>query len=91
MTSQVRCSHILVKMQDEAKKAIERIKKGEDFGKLALEVSQCPSKKEGGDLGLFSRGMMVRPFEKAAFELEKGQLSEPVKTEFGWHVIKRTA
>ncbi|MBI2172940.1 MAG: peptidyl-prolyl cis-trans isomerase [Candidatus Aenigmarchaeota archaeon] len=61
------------------------------FGKIALEVSQCPSRKEGGDLGLFGRGMMVRPFEKVAFELEKGQLSEPIKTEFGWHVIKRTA
>lgn len=61
-----------------------------DFAKLAMQYSQCPSKKDGGDLGSFGHGMMVHEFEKAAFALEKGKLSDPVKTEFGWHVIKRT-
>lgn len=90
MPSQVRCSHILVKTEQEAKAVLESIKKGESFAKIAGEVSLCPSKKQGGDLGFFGRGSMVREFEKAAFAMESGQMSAPVKTEFGWHVIKRT-
>ncbi len=90
MPSSVRCSHILVKTEQEAKQVLEKLKKGEDFTKLAEQCSSCPSKKQGGDLGSFGRGAMVRPFEQAAFALEKGQLSAPVKTEFGWHIIKRT-
>ena len=90
MPSQVRCSHILVKTETEAKTLLERIKKGESFAKIAMDYSQCPSRKQGGDLGSFGRGMMVREFEKAAFALQKDQLSSPVKTEFGWHIIKRT-
>jgi parvulin-like peptidyl-prolyl isomerase len=89
MPSQIRCSHILVRTQPEAKQILEKLKEGDSFEKLAMQYSQCPSKKEGGDLGFFSHGMMVREFEKAAFALEKGNLSEPVKTEFGWHIIKR--
>ena len=91
MPSQIRCSHILVKTEKDAKDVETKLKKGESFANLAKEYSQCPSKKDGGDLGAFGRGAMVREFEKAAFELEKGRVSGLVKTEFGWHLIKRTA
>ncbi|MBI2578592.1 MAG: peptidylprolyl isomerase [Candidatus Aenigmarchaeota archaeon] len=90
MPSQVRCSHILVKTEQEVKLILDKIKKGESFAELAQQHSLCPSRKHGGDLGSFGRGMMVRTFEMAAFALEKDQISQPVKTEFGWHVIKRT-
>lgn len=90
MANKIRCSHILVQKQSEALAAIERLKKGESFANLAKELSiDKGSGKKGGDLGSFGRGMMVRPFEEAAFKLERGQLSEPVKTEFGYHIIKR--
>ena len=80
----------MVQKQSEALAVIERLKKGESFANLAKELSiDKGSGKRGGDLGSFSRGMMVKPFEEAAFKLEKGQLSEPVKTEFGYHIIKR--
>ena len=65
------------------------VKKGEKFTKIATEVSLCPSRKKGGDLGKFSRGMMVKEFENAAFALEKGEISAIVKTKFGFHIIKR--
>ncbi len=90
MPSQVRCSHILVKTENEAKQILQQLQKGTGFEELAQQHSLCPSRKHGGDLGSFGRGMMVRPFELAAFALEKGGLSGPVRTEFGWHVIKRT-
>lgn len=86
----IRASHILVQTEDEAKDLLEQINNGADFGALAQEHSLCPSKREGGDLGFFGRGMMVKPFEDAAFELEVGQVSEPVQTQFGWHLIKLT-
>jgi len=89
MADKIRCAHILVEKFAEAQQVLERLKKGEDFAKLATEKSICPSRKKGGDLGLFGHGMMVRPFEQAAFALQKGQLSEVVKTEFGYHIIKR--
>jgi peptidyl-prolyl cis-trans isomerase C len=89
MSDNVHCAHILVKTQQEAEEAHARIEHGESFSKLASEISLCPSGKRGGDLGTFGRGRMVREFEKAAFELDKGQMSGPVKTEFGWHLIKR--
>jgi parvulin-like peptidyl-prolyl isomerase len=66
----------------------ERLNQGADFAALAAEVSDCPSKERGGDLGFFSRGMMVKPFEEAAFELNVGEISEIVRTEFGFHLIK---
>ncbi len=87
--SKIRCAHILVKTEQEAKQIKEEIEKGASFAKSAQEKSLCPSGKNGGDLGFFGHGMMVRPFEKAAFELKKGEISGPFKTEFGWHVIKR--
>lgn len=91
MTDKIKCSHILVKKQSEALQVLERIKKGESFADLAREVSiDRGSGKRGGDLGLFGRGQMVKPFEEAAFKLKKGELSlEPVRTQFGYHIIKR--
>lgn len=91
MTNQVKASHILVKTEDEAKKLLEEINAGKAFADAAAEVSLCPSGANGGDLGYFERGMMVKPFEDAAFALEKiGQISEPVQTQFGWHLIQLT-
>jgi parvulin-like peptidyl-prolyl isomerase len=89
MADKVHCAHILVKTEQEAKSILDQISRGVSFSKLAMEKSLCPSKKKGGDLGIFGRGQMVREFEKAAFTLQKGQIPQPVKTEFGWHVIKR--
>ncbi len=89
MADKVHCAHILVKTQTEAKAVEERLKKGEKFGEIARQVSLCPSGKKGGDLGSFGRGQMVKEFEVAAFKLEKGATSEPVKTQFGYHIIKR--
>lgn len=90
MADKIRCAHILVKTEAEAKLLQAQLAKGESFANLAAAKSQCPSGKRGGDLGVFGRGMMVREFEKAAFALEKGQMTAaPVKTEFGWHIIKR--
>jgi parvulin-like peptidyl-prolyl isomerase len=89
MAGKIRCAHILVEKFTDAQQILERLKKGEDFSKLAAEKSTCPSRRKGGDLGWFGHGMMVRPFEQAAFALQKGQLSEIVKTEFGYHIIKR--
>ena len=75
--------------EDKIKAAIERLKKGEDFAKVASDVTEDPSgKANGGDLGYFSKEQMVPEFSDTAFNLEKGQISEPVKTQFGWHVIK---
>ncbi len=91
MADKVRASHILVEKFTQAQQALERLKKGEDFAKVASEVSICPSRKRGGDLGEFGHGVMVREFEKAAFALQKGQMTqEPVKSQFGYHIIKRT-
>ena len=86
----IRASHILVKTEEEAKKLLEEIKNGADFAKLASEHSMCPSGRDGGDLRFFGRGMMVKPFEDAAFALKKGEVSEPVETQFGWYLIKLT-
>lgn len=80
MANKIRCAHILVAKFSEAQEVLERIKKGERFTKLAEERSLDGSRKRGGDLGYFGRGMMVKEFEKAAFALEKGQVSDIVKT-----------
>ncbi|MBI5060679.1 MAG: peptidyl-prolyl cis-trans isomerase [Candidatus Aenigmarchaeota archaeon] len=85
----VHCAHILLKTEQDAKQALQEVQKGASFAKVAEQKSLCPSKKNGGDLGFFGRGQMVRPFETVAFALQKGQVSQPVKTEFGWHIIKR--
>ena len=89
MPDKVHCVHILVKSESEAKVVLERLKKGEKFGRVARAVSRCPSAKRGGDLGTFTRGKMVKEFENAAFALGKGEVSGVVKTQFGYHVIKR--
>jgi len=88
--NKIKCSHILVKRQGEALEMLERIKNGEKFGRLAREFSIDPgSAKRDGNLGYFARGKMVRPFEEEAFKLQIGQVSEPVKSEYGYHIIKR--
>jgi peptidyl-prolyl cis-trans isomerase C len=75
--------------EDKVKAVIERLKKGEDFAKVATEMTEDPSgKANGGDLGYFSKEQMVPEFSDTAFKLENGQISDPVKTQFGWHVIK---
>jgi peptidyl-prolyl cis-trans isomerase C len=75
--------------EDKVKATIERIKKGEDFATLAKALTEDPSgKQDGGDLGYFTREQMVPEFSEVAFRLEKGQVSEPIKTQFGWHVLK---
>jgi peptidyl-prolyl cis-trans isomerase C len=79
--------HILVENEDDAKKALARVKGGEDFAKVATEMSKDPGSK-GGDLGWFTKDRMVPEFADAAFKLEPGQISDPVKSQFGWHVIK---
>ncbi|MGB9914758.1 MAG: peptidylprolyl isomerase [Candidatus Bathyarchaeales archaeon] len=89
MPDKVHCAHILVKTESEAKAVLERLKKGEKFSAIAQQVSLCPSKKRGGDLGTFTRGKMVMEFENAAFALKKGEISGIVKTQFGYHIIKR--
>lgn len=89
MADKIHCAHILVKTEQEARSILDQLNKGISFSKIAMEKSLCPSKRKGGDLGMFGRGQMVREFEQAAFSLQKGQISQPVKTDFGWHIIKR--
>ena len=89
MPNKVHCAHILVKTEKEAKGVLERLQKGEKFANIAKQISLCPSKKQGGDLGSFGRGKMVKEFENAAFALEKGQISSITKTKYGYHIIKR--
>ena len=87
MTTEVKASHILVKTQEEAIKLREEILAGKSFEDLAAEHSLCPSGANGGDLGFFGRNVMVIEFDHAAFELNVGELSKPVNTNFGWHLI----
>ncbi len=100
----IRASHILFMIQDQkdqaamdkareqAVKTLAELRKNpEKFAETASAVSDCPSKKEGGSLGAFAKGAMVKPFEDAAFKLKEGEISEPVKTQFGYHIIRRDA
>ena len=99
-TGQRRVQHILIKTDSNSTDAIKvnsldkindllaKIKRGEDFGKLAKEHSDCPSATKGGDLGLFGKGTMVPPFDKAVFSMKVGEISEVVETSFGYHIIK---
>ncbi|EYE87878.1 peptidylprolyl isomerase [Fervidicella metallireducens AeB] len=84
---QVKAKHILVESEEKAKQVIEVINNGMTFEETAQLFSSCPSKAQGGDLGYFSRGVMVPEFEQAAFALEVGVISAPVKTQFGYHII----
>ncbi len=87
MAKEVNAAHILVDTEKKALEIKEMIYGGEKFSDMAKKYSKCPSKKQGGDLGWFSRGDMVEPFENAAFSSEKGAVAGPVRTEFGWHLI----
>ncbi|HLO77669.1 MAG TPA: peptidylprolyl isomerase [Magnetospirillum sp.] len=105
MASQIRASHILLmykgsmrstatRSKDEALTGITALKSeianGADFAELARQNSDCPSGEEGGDLGKFPRGAMVREFDEAAFALQPGQVSDVIETPFGYHLIQRT-
>lgn len=85
---QVRASHILVDTEEEALDVKRRLSEGEIFEEIALDVSMCPSSIEGGDLGYFERDKMVSEFSDAAFSMSIGEISDPVKTDFGYHIIK---
>lgn len=88
MAKQVVASHILVKTESEANSVWYDVTHGKDFCEVAMQKSICPSRKKGGSLGLFGRNQMVKEFEDACFSGKKGQIVGPVKTQFGWHVIK---
>ena len=90
MVNEVRASHILVNTEQEAKNLLNQIQSGKRFDDLAKQHSQCPSGRQGGDLGFFGRGQMVPEFENAAFSMEPGQVSQPIKTQFGYHLIMVT-
>ncbi len=85
-----RASHILVKNKGLADDLYDRLKKGGKFEQLAKQYSTCPSKSKGGDLGWFGVGQMVRPFENAVQKMARNRASKPVKTQFGYHIIKKT-
>ncbi len=85
---EVRARHILVETEDDAKAVVAELKKGTDFAELAKTKSKDPGASDGGDLGFFTKDQMVPEFSEVAFKLDKGQLSDPVKSQFGWHVIK---
>jgi peptidyl-prolyl cis-trans isomerase C len=86
----IRASHILVESLEQAAGLRNDIISGRKFVDVARANSKCPSGNQGGDLGTFTRGQMVKPFEDAAFGLDVGQLSEPIQTNFGYHLIHRT-
>ncbi len=85
---EVHARHILVDTEDEAKAILEQIKGGADFAELAKQKSKDPGAADGGDLGYFTKDQMVPEFADVAFKMYPGQLSNPVKTQFGWHIIK---
>jgi peptidyl-prolyl cis-trans isomerase C len=106
MSETVRASHILLMYQgssrstatrtkEQAQAQIQQLKQqidgGADFASLAAQHSDCPSKAKGGDLGSFGRGQMVKPFEDAAFTMPVGQTSGVIETDFGYHIVRRTA
>ncbi len=86
--TEFKAAHILVETEEDAKRLVEEARGGENFAELAKEHSTGPSGPSGGDLGWFSDGMMVQPFQDAVAQMQPGSISDPVKTQFGWHVIK---
>jgi len=86
----VKANHILVDTKEKAEEILNEIKEGLDFQEAARKYSSCPSKNNGGNLGYFTRGRMVPEFEEAAFKMNKGDISNPVKTQFGYHLIEVT-
>lgn len=87
----MQASHILVQTLALAKSIKEQIIAGADFAVMAVQYSSCPSKGRGGDLGVFGQGQMVKPFEDAVLSAKVGEVTDPVQTQFGFHLIKRTA
>lgn len=87
---QFRASHILVKDKALAMKIAQEAKEGGNFATLARKYSTCPSKSKGGDLGWFGPGQMVSAFENAVKKLSHNKISDPIKTQFGFHIIKKT-
>jgi peptidyl-prolyl cis-trans isomerase C len=87
----IKVRHILVEQEFEAKDLLRKLAEGKSFADLAMSASKCPSGKRGGDLGEFGRGRMVPSFEEAAFALDLDQVSGPVRTQFGYHLIQRYA
>jgi peptidyl-prolyl cis-trans isomerase C len=86
---EVRARHILVESKEKAREVFEKLAHGSDFAALAKEYSKDPgSKDQGGELGFFARGQMVPQFEEAAFKLQKGEVSEPFQSQFGWHIVR---
>lgn len=88
MANQVNASHILVKTYEEANAVMFDVTHGKSFEEVAKEKSLCPSKRKGGSLGWFGRGQMVKEFDQACFSGKKGDVVGPIKTQFGWHVIR---
>jgi peptidyl-prolyl cis-trans isomerase C len=88
---EIRVSHILVEHEYEIGDIRRKLDQGEEFAALASKFSRCPSAKAGGDLGFFGRGRMVEAFDEAAFNLTVNEISKPVRTRFGYHLIRRTA
>ncbi len=88
MPNKINASHILVRSEQEANVALYDVTHGKNFEDVARNISICPSAKKGGSLGWFGRDRMVKEFENAAFSLKVGEISKPVKTQFGWHIIK---
>jgi len=88
---QLRASHILVETEQQAQQLLEQIRAGADFAEVARQTSRCPSGRSGGDLGQFPLGVMVPEFERAVIDNAVGSLVGPVRTQFGYHVIHRTA
>ncbi len=91
MSNQITCQHILVDNDYQVEDLKKKLAEGVSFEELAKDFSSCPSGQEGGNLGSFGKGVMVPAFEDAAFALEVGQVSGAVRTQFGYHLIKRTA
>ncbi len=90
MPNKITAKHILVDKKTLAEDLIEQLNSGSKFEDIAKKHSTCPSRKKGGSLGEFGRGAMVKEFETAAFALKKNQITQiPVKTKFGYHIIKR--
>ena len=87
---ELKASHILVKDRTLALKIYQELKNGAKFEQLAKQYSQCPSKAKGGDLGFFGPGVMAKEFENAVMKLAMHRISMPVKTQFGYHIIKKT-
>ena len=91
MSNKVKCSHILVEKQSQALEILEEIKNGKKFGAAAKEISTCPSSKKEGDLGYFTKGMMVKEFDEVVFSAEVNTLQGPIKTQFGYHLLEVTS